>query len=79
MKTFLSARSRSYRGSPRPVLHGLLALFIVVFAIDPGAEQATARVPAPRTAAHEQAVDQARERVREWLAENNLAGASRCP
>ncbi|MGH7482768.1 MAG: serine hydrolase domain-containing protein [Longimicrobiales bacterium] len=76
MKAFLSAGSRSYRGSPRPVLYGLLALLTVVLAADPAAGQATARVPAPRAAAHAQEVDQARERVREWLAENNLPGAS---
>ncbi len=65
-----------HRGSPRPVLYGLLALLTVVFAADPAAGQATALVPAPRTDAHAQAVDQARERVREWLAENNVPGIS---
>ena len=73
MKTLLYARSRSYQGSPRPVLYGLLALLPVVFAAGSAAGQATgqptALVPEPQTAAHAQAVDQAREFVREWMAE----------
>jgi len=76
MKTLLYARSRSYRGSPRPVLYGLLALLTVVFAAGSAAGQATALVPEPQTAAHAQAVDQAREFVREWMAEKNLPGVS---
>lgn len=70
MKTLLYARSRSYRGSPRPVLYVLLTLLTVVFPAEPAAGQATALVPEPQTAAHAQAVDQAREFVREWMVEN---------
>ena len=68
MKTLLYDRSRSYRGSPRPVLYGLLALLPVVFAAEPEANT-TALVPEPQTSAHAQAVVQAREFVREWMAE----------
>lgn len=76
MKTVLGTRPRSPCGSPRPALYGLVALVTVVFAADPAAGQTTVRVPAPRTAAHTQAVDQARERVRALVAEFNLPGVS---
>ena len=53
------------------MLYGLLALLSVACpAAEPTAGQATALVPEPQTAAHAQAVDQAREFVREWMAEN---------
>lgn len=51
-------------------------LLTFVFATVPSAGQTTARVPAPRTAAHAQAVEQARKRVHEWLAKNNVPGVS---
>ncbi|MFV1988072.1 MAG: serine hydrolase domain-containing protein [Gemmatimonadota bacterium] len=72
----LIARAPRRRDSPRRILYGLLALLLVVLAPDPAAGQATARIPEPRSPAHAEAVEQASERVREWLAENNLPGAS---
>ncbi len=41
MKMFLSARSRSYRGSPRPVLCGLFVVATVAFVTEPAAGQAS--------------------------------------
>lgn len=77
MKTlFLSARGRSHRGSPQRVLHGLLVLLSMVFAAEPVAGQGTAQVLEPRAAPQQQAVDEARERVRELVAEHNLPGVS---
>lgn len=71
--------SCSCRESARPVLYGLLSLLsllAIVSTAEPAAGQATARVPAPRTAAEAQAVDEAREHVGAWIAENDVPGAS---
>jgi CubicO group peptidase (beta-lactamase class C family) len=69
-------RPRSRALSPRPLLYGLLASLIVALAPLPTPAQTMVRVPAPVAAAQLPAVDSARERVREWVAKDNLAGAS---
>lgn len=76
LKTLLLARLLSFRGLPRPILHGLVTLLTVACAAFPAAGQATARMPAPTAAAYAQAVDQARERVQAAIAQRNLPGVS---
>lgn len=68
--------SRPRALSPRPLLYGLLASLFVALAPLPVPAQTVVRVPAPVAAAQLPAVDSARERVREWVAKDNLAGAS---
>jgi CubicO group peptidase (beta-lactamase class C family) len=54
----------------------MLASLFVALAPLPVPAQTVVRVPAPVAAAQLPAVDSARERVREWVAKDNLAGAS---
>ncbi len=73
---FRHARSRSHAISPRSLLNGILASLFVALAPLPTPAQTVLRVPAPVAAAQLPVVDSARERVREWVAKDNLAGAS---
>lgn len=57
-------------------LCSLVAWLAVAAVPAPVAAQATMRLPQPRIAAHAEAVEQARERVLEWIAENNVPGVS---
>jgi serine beta-lactamase-like protein LACTB len=76
MKTVFSASLYAHGDALRPVLYGLLVLLSFLIAAQPAAGQAISQVPEPRTAAHAQTVEQARERVRTWLVEKNLPGVS---
>jgi len=67
--------ARSRRASSRALLRCALALLVIAAPLSVSA-QTVVRVPAPVSVAQERAVDQARERVRAWLAKDNLAGAS---
>ena len=73
---FRQPRSHSRVYLPRQLLHGLLASLVIALAPLPAPAQTVVRVPAPVAAAQLPAVDSARERVREWVAKDNLAGAS---
>ena len=48
MRTFFSARLRSYRFSQRTVFYGLIALVLIIFPAHPAADQATRRARAGR-------------------------------
>ena len=76
MPAFLSTRSRSYRVSLHPILYGLSVLLTVACAAKPVAGQVAARVPEPLAGPRAEAVDQVRERIRQWMAERNLPGVS---
>jgi serine beta-lactamase-like protein LACTB, mitochondrial len=76
MKTICSAKLSAHRVAQRPVLYGLLMLLPFFLVAEPAAGQAILQLPEPRSAAHTLTVDQARERVRAWLAEKNLPGVS---
>jgi CubicO group peptidase (beta-lactamase class C family) len=73
---FRHPRSRSHALSPRPLLYGILASLLVALAPLPAPAQTVVRVPAPVSVAQASAVDSARARMREWVAKDNLAGAS---
>lgn len=73
---FRHVKSRSHPCSPRSLLYGVLASLVVAVAPVAVSGQAVARVPASVADAQARAVGQARERVREWVAKNNLPGAS---
>ena len=62
-------------GLPRPLLSWMLALCLA-FAPLPASAQAVVRVPASVADAQATVVDSARAIVREWVAKDNLAGAS---
>ena len=51
IKTFFSARLRSYRFSQRTVFYGLIALLLIVFPADPAEGQATRRARGRRQSA----------------------------
>ncbi|HEY9428297.1 MAG TPA: serine hydrolase domain-containing protein [Gemmatimonadaceae bacterium] len=68
--------SHSRLGSPRSLLCGVLASLVVAFAPVPASAQAVVQVPASVADAQARAVDTARARVREWVAKDNLPGAS---
>ncbi|HEU6451224.1 MAG TPA: serine hydrolase domain-containing protein, partial [Gemmatimonadaceae bacterium] len=68
--------SRSHALPPRPLLYGILASLLVALAPLPAPAQTVVRVPAPVSVAQASAVDSARARMREWVAKDNLAGAS---
>jgi serine beta-lactamase-like protein LACTB len=72
---FHHAKSRSLPRSWRPFLYCALALS-VAFAPVRVSGQAVERVPASVADAQAPAVDSARAHIREWLAKDNLAGAS---
>lgn len=72
MKTFPTARSTQGRAAAR----GLLALIAVVALVSPATGQETARIAEARTDAAARAVERASERIRAWLAENNVPGVS---
>jgi serine beta-lactamase-like protein LACTB, mitochondrial len=71
----VGSRSHPRLRSPRPLFCWMLASF-VAFAPVAASAQAVARVPASVSAVQARAVDEARERVREWVAKDNLPGAS---
>jgi CubicO group peptidase (beta-lactamase class C family) len=73
---FLDRGSHPHARSTRSLLYAMLASFFIALAPLPTTAQTVARVPAPVAAAQLPAVDSARERVREWVAKDNLAGAS---
>ena len=73
---FHNVMSRSRPGSPRSLLCAMLASLVVAFAPLPASAQTAVRVPAAVAGAQARAVDTARVRVREWVAKNNLPGAS---
>ncbi|HET7553363.1 MAG TPA: serine hydrolase domain-containing protein [Gemmatimonadaceae bacterium] len=72
---FHHVRSRLLPRSLRPFLYSVLALS-VAFAPVRVSGQAVEQVPASVADAQAPAVDSARARVREWVAKDNLAGAS---
>jgi CubicO group peptidase (beta-lactamase class C family) len=67
--------SRSYPRTSRPLFCWILAL-CTAFAPLSVSAQAVVQVPAPVAAAQARAADTARALVREWVAKDNLAGAS---
>ena len=72
------ARMRSLwsGASLRPILYGLSVLLTVACAVKPVAGQVEARVPEPLAGPRAEAVDQVRERIRQWMAERT--GADLC-
>ncbi len=73
---FRHPRSRSRLYSPRSFIYGILASLVVASAPLSALAQAVEQVPASVADAQARAVDSARARVREWVAKDNLAGAS---
>lgn len=72
----VGSRSRPRRRSSLPLVCCVLALFVALAPVPASAQAVVVRVPAPVAAAQTRPVDQARELVREWVAKNNLPGAS---
>ncbi len=67
--------ARPRRASSRTLLRCAFALIIAAAPL-PATAQTLLRAPASVSVAEERAVDRARDLVREWVAEDNLAGAS---